>query len=124
MCEHSSSAAAWPWIPVFAAILGVSLGFALSRILAWRDRKRRAAGYLRGINAELKYAAKHARIYVEGENGLRVFAPAYRLLTLFGVEGSTWLTAEGFLTQADIEALLAHNAAAEEFNRCLDEVAT
>ena len=85
--------------------------------------QERAAGYLRGINAELKYAAKHARIYVEGENGLRVLAPAYRLLTRFGVEGSTWPTAEGFLTQADIEALLAHNAAAEEFNRRLDEVA-
>lgn len=116
------AASAWPWIPVAGAIVGVVLGYFLSRIPANRERKRKATGYFRGIDAEIDYAFKRAWIYVNGENGQRVFAPAYRLLTRFSVDGTAWLAGEGFITKTEIEALLAYLAAAEEFNRCLNEV--
>ena len=64
---------ALPWIPVAAAIIGVTLGFVLSRIPAGRDRKRKATGFLRGIESEIDYAINHAREYVEGKDGKRVF---------------------------------------------------
>jgi hypothetical protein len=101
----------------------VTFGYGLSRIPARRERRRKAAGYVRGIDAELDYAIRHARIYAEGENGVRVLAPAYRLLTRFHIDGTAWLAGEGFISKAEIEALLASLAAAEEFNRCLDDAA-
>ena len=114
-----------PFIAPAATIAGIFIGFGLSRIPARRERKRKATGYLRGIYAEIAYAAKHARKYAEGDpdrNGERILAPAYRMLTRYSVDGATWLAGEGIISRTEIEALQAFVAGADEFNRCLDEV--
>lgn len=121
--EAGASAPLWSWIPAAATIGGVLLGFGLSRIPARRERRRKAAGYLRGIDAEIDYAIEHARKYVTGENGKRVIAPAYRMLTRFGIDGTAWLASEGFLTGEEMRVLLAYVSGVEQFNRCLDEAA-
>jgi hypothetical protein len=123
-------------IATVGALIGAAVGGGVAAAGTWflvryegnRSRERKAAGYFRGIDAELDYAIKHAKTYVEGDlrpdgKRERKLSPAYRLLTRFTGDGTAWLTGEGFISKAEIEALLAHLAAAEEFNRCLDEVA-
>lgn len=127
MSALSSIVTASPWIPVIAAFVGAIV----ATFLAWlyghlksrKERRRKATGFLRGIDAEVDYAKRHAREYVEGKNGERVLAPAYRLLTRFTVEGTPWLAGEGPLERREIESLVEQLAASEELNRCLDEVA-
>lgn len=106
-----------------AAVGGAALTWYLARRKSRQERDRKAAGFIRGIDSEIDYAIDHAREYVNGKDGKCILSPAYRLPINFALEGVPWLASEGFLTSRDTGALLAHRTAAEEFNRCLDEVA-
>lgn len=99
--------------------IGVVLGFILSALRDWWQRKRRHAAFWAALSAESEYCGQLAEKYLDDE----IRAPLYRLPTTAHSSALPVLLADAALVKSEVTALIEFVAEVEAFNRGLDRSA-
>ncbi|MDO9461227.1 MAG: hypothetical protein Q7N95_14115 [Alphaproteobacteria bacterium] len=99
-------------------IAGVIVGFVLSLLPLFLERRRQRKGCKASLKAEIKHCGKAACDYL----GDGVSAPLYRLPIVAWENAYPVLLAAGVFAEGQVESLLKFYNAVETFNRGLDQI--
>jgi hypothetical protein len=104
------------WVPLVAALLGVTVGFFLTQAKEILSRRQRRRTHWAALRAELEFCRRRAETYVRD----RVAAPLYRLPTSAYSHSFPALLSDGAVTEVEADALMQFFSEVETLNRGLD----
>jgi hypothetical protein len=106
----------WQGTELWAALLGVLLGFVLAEAKeAWTRRRRRRAHW-GALKAEIEFCRRLAETYIRD----RVIAPLYRLPTTAYSQSFPALLGDAAVTETEVHSLMQFFSEVETLNRGLD----
>jgi hypothetical protein len=106
----------WQSTELWAALLGVLLGFILAEGKDWWTRRRRRKSHWGALRAELEFCRHLSETYVRD----RVIAPLYRLPTTAYSQSFPALLGDAAVAEREAQSLIQFFSEAEALNRGLD----
>src|SRR5262245_62006078 len=103
-------------LKLFLPLVGVVVGFVLSRFASNYDRWRRRRSHKAALQAEINLCEQLARRYLADP----VAAPLYRLPTAAFTVAFPNLLSDGVLSRAQVECLEGFSGWVQDINRGLD----
>jgi hypothetical protein len=122
LADEQREKAAHPMSPEATAALagaigGVAIGFLLTLLRDWWERKRRLVSHLSALKAE----AQLCKDYAEGLNRSSIKSPSYRFPTAAFGASFPLVLGEGVLTEEEVMMLTRFFNEIETINRGLDQ---
>ena len=106
----------WQTTELWAALLGVLLGFILAEGREWWARRRRRRTHWGALRAEIEFCRGLAETYLRD----RVVAPLYRLPTAAYSQSFPALLGDAAVAETEVQSLIQFFSEVETLNRGLD----
>lgn len=106
----------WHSPELWAALLGVVLGFILGEAKDWRLRRRRRRAHWAALRAEIEFCGQTATTYLQDP----VQAPLYRLSTAAYSQSFPALLADGVIAETEARRMIKFFSEVHTLNRGLD----